>query len=85
MERPPDRRYPRPLVSKFARELAKIPPEIVEVIRSKYDLDQEDVFYEGLLAGLAAAYATIQAGLPLDVVGAHIAFVADMIERKEVV
>ncbi len=68
----------------FASKLPAIvdPSDFAKVVQ--FNGDQTPDFYYGLLSGLAAAYALAANHLPA-MIGPTIAFVADQIERREIV
>ncbi len=80
----PDQRYTRPQLCQFATQLENIPPEIVAMIRNRFGGDEDDLFYQGMLSGLASAWASLQSGYP-HMIGAQVAFVADVLLRREAV
>lgn len=78
----------RPLgqsLRQFASQLEHVSPQLVAIFRENFKGDQPPEFYAGLVTGLAAAYnVAVVAKMPHQL-GSLLAFVADQVEKKELV
>jgi hypothetical protein len=79
-----DRPHTGKELRQFASQLKNVPPELIAQLEEGFSGDQSPEFYAGLLAGIGVAYTFVEGGCG-NYLGPLVAFVADQIERKELV
>lgn len=69
-------------IRQFASQASYIHPELIK--HMVFEGDKSDEFYKGLLCGLCVAYSFQQGGGG-NFIGQVIAFIADQMEKKEII
>jgi len=73
-------------IRQFASQLPKVSPTDAEIMAKTFTGNQSADFYKGLAAGLAAIHAVILSGtMTRDTAGIMLAYVSDLMERKEII
>ncbi len=79
-----DRKQTIQEIRQFASQMTHVPETQKTQLEAAFNGDQSPEFYKGLLAGLGVAYSLVETN-NVGWLGPFVAFVADHIERKELV
>ena len=79
-----DERYKGKTIRQLSSQMAHVSPDVNEQLEAMFNNDQPDEFYAGLLSGFASSEVLLRNGYA-HLIPHMIAFVAQKVEKKEIV